>query len=269
MSIKGNLCSMWNRRIKTGRSVYLIRSFLKGFLIVVFMLAVISIMQEQSNTVEVYPELNGYWSRSYNWTINGSIFPPGEKLSDIPGKDVAANIILTKGPPVDERGFDGNIIVANYSPRDIYVDSIKLNVMKHEKKGSYAIITAGDTLKTGEKKAYKVSGNQLPGIDSYIVKVTTVIKDSGYTEIDSNVGIETPGSPEITNDSVKLRGPGLFVTKGLIADYEGYSRIFSNSGTDRQVFKVRSLADGDNYLTLDYVIDETGQRLSLRKKIVP
>lgn len=251
---------------------YLYRSFLKGFAVVLLLLAVWSLMRGGSDSVEVYPEVSGYWDTTYNWTIDGSVSPQSEKLSLIKDNIIAVNFTVTKGPPVDQKGFKGKVIVANNSGEAVYIESIKLDVGNKDDRKIYSqrIMAIGDTLAAGGRGSYNIGGSGLPGKSSHFIKVQTVTRQgSKKKEFSSTVDIETPGSPTIINESIKLRGPGLAATKGLAVEYDSYSRTFSETATDRQIFKLKSLYRNDYYLTFDYVIVETEQQLNLTKKIIP
>lgn len=259
-----------SEQVRSKKGLY--KSFLKGFAVVLLLLALWTLMQGSSDSVEVYPEISGYWDTTYNWTIDGSVSPQAEKLSLIKNNIVAVNFTVTKGPPVDQRGFNGRIIVANNSGEAVYIESIKLEVgnKDDQKISSQKIVAIGDTLAAGGRKAYHIGASELPGKSSYFARVQTLTRQgSKNKKFSSIVDIEIPGFPTIINGRIKLRGPGLAATRGLAVEYESYSRTFSENATDRQIFKLKPFYRSDFYLSFDYVIDETEQRLSLIKKITP
>lgn len=268
MSTGTRVCQV-GRILEAGKKKNRLKPIIKGFITFIALMLLVALFLEDDPYIQVYPELRGYWVVNYNWNIEATIDLPDEAIPINSQQEIAADLSISKGPPEYLRGFEGKVIVANHFPERIYVESIKVAVVDKRSSNveSEKTIAAGEYIEPEDRKAIFVKTGDLQGKDRYSAKISTYVRSrNSNRRIDSLVDIQNPEAPIVTNKKITLVGPGITATKGLIAEYKPYSRTFTRSTRDRQIFKFKALYAEDFFVGFNYVVMETGQAITLNKK---
>lgn len=258
---------------QSGKVEYRGRKYIKpafaGFMTVLFLILTFLIISSEDD-IEVEPLLSGYWTANHSWELKATLNKIDEGLAVGKTGQVEALINVSKGPLQHQKGFKGRINIRNNHSEEILVKTMNLSVYKPGDLSdpvSEIPVAVGDNLKPGQERTYYFrNGVDLAGYN-YSVK-TSVIFEKNLQEqtLNQRTDIIVPRKPEIANDRINVRGPGLLTTKGVTTDYKEYRRTFTGNSSDRQVFKIKPVDRNDFYASFNYSIAETGQKVSFTEK---